>query len=98
MLKTNTMLSYLLLGYNKISDQGVEALTNVLTRDNTTLKWLSIDNHKLVSDLSVDFLVEMLKHNQTLAYLYIDECSLSEKGKTKLQQITQSKKDFELIT
>jgi hypothetical protein len=97
MLKANTRLICLLLGNNEISDRGVQHLANVLTHHNTTLLSLCIDGNKLVSDSSVDALVEMLKQNRTLECLEIADCNLSEKGKEKLRQIVQSKKDFEFL-
>jgi Ran GTPase-activating protein (RanGAP) involved in mRNA processing and transport len=96
MLKTNTTLRFLLLSYNEISDIGVQHLANVLTHHNTTLLSLCIDSNKLGSDSSVDALAKMLKKNRTLERLDIEDCNLSEKGKEKLRQIAQSKKDFEL--
>jgi Ran GTPase-activating protein (RanGAP) involved in mRNA processing and transport len=96
MLKANTTLIYLLLSYNEISDQGVELLTKALTHHNITLKSLSLHYSRLVSDSSVDSLVEMLKHNQILKFISIYSCNLSEKGKEELRQIAQIRKGFNL--
>jgi Ran GTPase-activating protein (RanGAP) involved in mRNA processing and transport len=96
MLKTNKNLQRLLLGGNEISDRGVQHLANVITHHNTTLVSLLVRGHTLVSDLSVDALVEMLKHHQTLNWLDIQECNLSEKGKERLRQVVKSKKGFTL--
>jgi hypothetical protein len=97
MLKTNTTVARLQLGDNEISDRGVQHLADVLTHHNTTLRSLGVDRNKLVSDSSVDALVKMLKHNPTLGRLNIYKCSLSEKGKERLQQVVRSKKDFDLV-
>jgi len=96
MLKTNTAIDRLLLSWNRISDQGVELLADVLGNHNTTLQTLRLSNNKLISDSSADFLVEMLKKNQTLKCLDICNCKLSDKGKEKLRQVTRSKKNFDL--
>jgi Ran GTPase-activating protein (RanGAP) involved in mRNA processing and transport len=96
MLKTNTAIDRLLLSWNRISDQGVELLADVLGNHNTTLQTLRLSNNKLISDSSADFLVEMLKQNQTLKCLDICNCKLSDKGKEKLRQVTRSKKNFGL--
>jgi Ran GTPase-activating protein (RanGAP) involved in mRNA processing and transport len=96
MLKTNATLQRLLLSYNDISDRGVNLLANVLTHHNTTLLSLLVNRNKLVSDSSVDSLVKMLQHNQTLDTLKIEECSLSDKGKERLRQVTRSKSGFDL--
>jgi Ran GTPase-activating protein (RanGAP) involved in mRNA processing and transport len=97
MLKTNATLQNLLLGWNDISDRGVDVLANVLTHHNTTLVRLLLQNNKLVSDSSVDSLVKMLQYNQTLDTLDIGECNLSNKGKERLRQVTRSKNIFNLI-
>ena len=52
--------------------------------------------NKLISDVCIDCLIEMLNHNQTLEYLDIKKCNLSEEGKKELQRTVQSKKHFEL--
>ena len=96
MLTTNTTLDRLLLGWNNISDCGVELLADALTRHNKTLQSLLLCNNKEVSDLSVNFLIEMLKHNQALRWLDMEKCNLSKKGKRKLERIAQSKKNFVL--
>ncbi|CAF4087126.1 unnamed protein product [Rotaria sordida] len=96
MLKTNTRLCRLLLGDNEISDRGVEQLSEALSYHNNTLISLNLTNNKLISELGIDSLVKMLKHNQTLIYLYIEECDLSEKEKDKLRQTARIKKGFKL--
>jgi hypothetical protein len=96
MLKINTKLKCLLLGCNEISDRGVEILANTLIHHNTTLLSLRVVSNKLVSDSSVDVLVEMLKQNRTLKRVDIENCNLFEKGKDRLREIAKSKTDFEL--
>ena len=96
MLKTNTKLGGLQLGWNEIGDRGVQRLADALTHHNTTIYLLFLDRNKKVSDLSVDSLVEMLKHNQRLTRLNLEECNLSEKGKDRLRQTVKSKKGFDL--
>ena len=96
MLKTNSTLSHVSLGQNNISDQGMKLLSNALGYHNNTLQSIFLTGNKLVSDLSVDPLVEMLKHNCTLYYLRINDCNLSEKGKKRLRKITKTKDGFTL--
>ena len=97
MRKTNATSDRLLLGWNKISDRSVELLVDALTRHNKTLRSLLLCKNKKVSDLSVDFLTEMLKHNQALQWFDMERCNLSKKGKRKLEQIARSKENFKLI-
>jgi Ran GTPase-activating protein (RanGAP) involved in mRNA processing and transport len=90
MLKTNTNLTWLHLGANKISDQGVHLLADVLIRYNKTLKILALSENELITDSSVDSLVKIFKQNDSLETLWINECNLSVDGKKKLKQIFQS--------
>jgi hypothetical protein len=90
MLKTNTNLTWLHLGGNQISDQGVHLLADVLIRYNKTLKILALSENELITDSSVDSLVEIFKQNNSLETLWINDCNLSPDGKKKLKQIFQS--------
>ena len=56
-----------LLYSNKISDEGVLLLINVLTFHNNILISLNLSGNKLMSESSVDPLVEMNKHTQSLS-------------------------------
>jgi Ran GTPase-activating protein (RanGAP) involved in mRNA processing and transport len=96
MLKTNQSLTQLWLGFNKITDQGVEILTNALAHQNQTLHVLSLSWNKLVTDLSVDFVINMLEYNQTLRTVCLANCNLSDTSKVKLRQATKSYKEFYL--
>jgi hypothetical protein len=89
MLTENTTLTWLHLGRNKISDQGIRLLSDVLTHHNI-LKAIDLSRNKLITDSSVDYLVEMLEHNKSLETLWISKCNLSPSGKKKLQRIVQS--------
>ncbi|CAF2058580.1 unnamed protein product [Rotaria magnacalcarata] len=94
MLETNQTLLWLYLGENEISDEGVRILTQTIENQNHTLELLVFSGNKLVSDLSVDYLLQMIEHNQSLKKLWLDDCSLSETGKQRLAKIPESKKDF----
>jgi Ran GTPase-activating protein (RanGAP) involved in mRNA processing and transport len=94
MLKTNETLTWLYLGDNEISDEGVRMLAESIEKYNTTLEMLVLTSNKLLTDSSIDYLIEMIKHNQSLKKLWIDSCHLSEAGKERLNKIQQSKKDF----
>lgn len=96
MLKTNRTLTHLWLHENHITDRGAQLLAEVLARHNWTLEFLELSSNKLLSDLSIPAIVDMLRLNQSLQVLNIDHCSLTEVGEMKLQEILQSKKDFQL--
>jgi Ran GTPase-activating protein (RanGAP) involved in mRNA processing and transport len=96
MLKTNRTLTWLWLTDNEISNQGIEFLSNTLARYNITLEWLFLNSNKLITDSCIDDLIHMLKRNNTLKTLYINNCNLSEITKRKLLKITKTKNDFDL--
>lgn len=98
MLKKNKTLNTLGLAMNKIDDQGVQMLANALAQQNTNLEVLTLDRNRLVSDFSVNALINMIKHSRSLKELWVNDCSLSEKGKKKLQEVTESNKAFKLVT
>ena len=95
-LTTYSKLHYLFLPGNQIGDRGVASLTNTLIRHNNTFKLLDLSRNKLVTDASVDYLVEILQRNSSLSTLTITNCNLSEKGKERLRQIAKTKKSFDL--
>ena len=97
MLKTNRTLTHLWLQENHIGDRGTQLLAGVLARHNWTLELLALYSNKLLSDLSVNAMLDMLRMNQSLQQLNIDHCSLTEVGEAKLQEMIQSKKDFQLM-
>jgi hypothetical protein len=96
MLKKNSTLHSLNLNVNKIGDHGIKLLANTLTHYNSTLTHLYLSENKLLSDASVDFLIEMLNQNRSLSYLFISNCNLSEEGEERLRQTAQTKKGFYL--
>jgi Ran GTPase-activating protein (RanGAP) involved in mRNA processing and transport len=96
MLKTNRTLTWLWLTGNDISNEGVEFLAHILADYNVSLEWLFLNSNKLITDSSIDDLLHMLKRNNTLKTLYINNCNLSEITKRKLVQMTKTKKDFDL--
>jgi Ran GTPase-activating protein (RanGAP) involved in mRNA processing and transport len=97
MLKINSRLLRLFLDNNYIGDQGVELLTKTLINHNRTLQRIDLSGNKLISDASVDFLVEILKQIYSFSVLDISDCNLSEQGKDKLRQIATTRIDFNLI-
>jgi Ran GTPase-activating protein (RanGAP) involved in mRNA processing and transport len=97
MLKKNKTLIWLHLGRNKISDQGIHLLANVLINHNDTLRVLDLSYNKLITDSSVNSLVEIFQRNKSLETLWINNCNISEEGKKKLKQNDQSNQRFFLL-
>jgi Ran GTPase-activating protein (RanGAP) involved in mRNA processing and transport len=96
MLQTNETLKELWLSHNEISNEGVKQLANVLAYKNKTLKFLSLSMNKFMTDLSINYLIEMLEHNQILKKFWMKDCNLTEQGKIKLHQIVDKKKKFKI--
>jgi Ran GTPase-activating protein (RanGAP) involved in mRNA processing and transport len=94
MLEVNQTLSWLYLGENEISDEGVRILSKAMESQYNTLEMLVLSSNSLLTDLSVDYLLKMIKNNQSLKKLWIDNCNLSDTGKQKLVEIQQLKQDF----
>lgn len=96
MLKTNETLLWLYLGENEISNEGVRLIAQAIEQENHSLEMLILSSNKLITDLSIDYIVSMLEKNQSLKKLWIDGCHMSDRGKQRLEKIEQSKKSFYL--
>jgi Ran GTPase-activating protein (RanGAP) involved in mRNA processing and transport len=96
MLKTNRMLTWLWLSGNEIGNRGVKLLADTIANHNNSLEWLFLNSNKGINDSSVDVLISMLKRNHSLKTIYINNCSLSDAAKQKLQEATKTRKDFDL--
>jgi len=96
MLKINKVIIRLGLGFNQISDQGVRLLANTMTYYNENLQWLSLSFNRLISDTSVNYLIEMLTYNPSLKTLWLNDCNLSTNAAALLKQEVALKKNFTL--
>jgi len=96
MLKTNRILTDLWLSYNEIGDHGVQSLVYVLTFHNRTLMQLYLHGNILISDSNIDSLVYMLTCNITINTLWLQNCSLSQEGKEKLEETVKYMEYFDL--
>jgi Ran GTPase-activating protein (RanGAP) involved in mRNA processing and transport len=95
-LKVKRTLNQLYLNDNRISDRGVQLLANALCDPATELQKLYLHNNQLISDSSVDYLVDMLKRNRSLNALWLINCNLTNAGRQKLIEVVASKKNFYL--
>lgn len=96
MLKKNQVLTELWLSNNEIGNDGVKHFADVLINHNRTLKLLVLSFNVFITDVSVPYLLEVLRRNHTLNKLGINDCSLSEAGKTKLRERVTTKKKFKI--
>ena len=96
MLKTNTTLIELCLPWNQISDHGVQKLADALIHYNRSLTRLFLDLNPLISDASIDILIEMMTENKSLIVLGLCDCKLSKAGKAKLRDAARLQSSIEL--
>lgn len=96
MLKTNKTLTLLYLTHNEITDEGISILANAIQNYNTTIELLHLSENKLITDLSVDHFLPMIKDNQSLKDFRICDCNLTEQGKERLKISPQSKDSIKI--
>ncbi|CAF0728003.1 unnamed protein product [Adineta steineri] len=96
MLKTNQTLTHLYLQKNDITDNGIRILADVIEKYNSTIESLSLYSNKLLSDLSVHFLLQMIRNHRSLKKIYVYDCNLSQTGKNRLLSAQQSKQNFKV--
>jgi len=82
----NKTLYHLSLSDTDITDNGMKILANALGSNATSLRCLDMRSNKLITDLSVDPLLEMVDHNETLSACRLDNCDISQHGKDKLKE------------
>jgi Ran GTPase-activating protein (RanGAP) involved in mRNA processing and transport len=96
MLKTNRSLTHLMLNRSHISNRGVHLLSNAIGLHNISLEVLSLSSNNLITDSSVDSLIIMLKHNETLKGLDIKYCNITEPSIQRIRQLVNERNDFKL--
>ncbi len=96
MLKTNQTLTELWLSSNEIGNEGVKQLADVLIYYNRTLEVLVLSFNIFITDLSIDYLLQMFELNQILKKLSIDDCNLSARGRLKLREEASKKINFQI--
>lgn len=95
-LKVKRTLIELHLNDNRISDTGVQLLTNALCHSKTNLLKLYLHNHRFITDSSVDHFVYMFEHNRSLNTLWLINCNLTKAGRQRLKGAVESKENFYL--
>ncbi|CAF2945284.1 unnamed protein product [Rotaria sp. Silwood2] len=102
LLQKNRSLTFLALPNTGMTDYGVRLLADVLcgVNDDSTcppLEKLHISFNKLITDQSIEALIQIIEQNQTLKLLSLQYCSLSDKVRRKLRKaVTKKKKKFSL--
>jgi len=96
MLKTNQSLTFLDLANNGISNRGAQNLFNVLTQQNSTVQIIYLHKNTAITDAIVEPMIEMFKQNQSLTFLDISLCGLTEDGKKKIREFLQTKTNVKI--
>ncbi|CAF1105115.1 unnamed protein product [Adineta ricciae] len=91
LIKTNRTLTQLDLCSNQISDDGIRLLADAVRHHRSTIEILWLMSNPLITDDSIDSMIQMIKHSQSLRQLWIFKCGLSELGKEKLKRLEQTK-------
>lgn len=94
MLKVNLSLKQLWLGFNQITDQGAQILMNILAGKNQTLQILSLSWNSMITDASIDSILEMFESNRTLKMIALINCHISETGRAILRQAANNHSEF----
>ncbi|CAF1084889.1 unnamed protein product [Didymodactylos carnosus] len=78
-LKSNTVLQELWLAHNNLSDQGAKSIAQLLSKPNCAITVLDFSGN-LVTDEGVKSLSGMLRMNQTLISLHLDDNKITDRG------------------
>ena len=86
LIASSRTIYHLALSDTGITDQGLQGLATTLQANVTFLRCLDLRSNALITDLSVNPLLQMVEHNETLSACRLDNCGLSQEGKDKLRE------------
>ncbi len=96
LLQGSRTVTFLALHNTGITDRGVRLLADALcdaeTNSPSVLRKLYISFNKFITDESLEALIQILEHNQTLRVFSLQHCSLSDKARRRLRHICAKKK------
>ena len=98
MLQLNKTLTRLYLTQNEITDRGVHFLTQTIQQSNSTIQILHLSQNQLITDASIESILSMIEHNQSLEDLRITDCHLSQQGRQRLHLFDKQKNNFKIWT
>lgn len=76
-LQNNCSLIRLKLAHNQISNQGVHLLADLLMNPKTNFEQLSLVGNKLITDLCIYSICNIIRYNRTLKILKLEDCNIS---------------------
>jgi hypothetical protein len=97
LIQTNRSITLLALHHTGITDRGVRLLADALCGADadsspSPLQKLYVSFNKLITDDSLEALVQILEQNQTLKVFSLQHCSLSDRARRRLRQVGIKKK------
>jgi hypothetical protein len=96
LLQRSRSITVLALHNTGITNRGVRLLANVLCDIDSTsvssLEKLYVSFNTSITDESLEAFVEILERNQTLKALSLQNCSLSDRARRRLRQVSTKKK------
>lgn len=103
LLQKSQSITFLSVPNTGMTDRGVRLLADVLCGVDSDaspppLEKLYISFNKLITDESLETILQILDQNQTLKLLSVEHCSLSDKARKRLRQVGSKtkKKKFSL--
>jgi len=106
LLQNNRTIIFLALPNTGMTDRGVRLLADVLcnvdddadSSSSPPLEKLYVSFNKLVTDESMEAILQILEQNHTLKVLSVEHCSLSDRARKRLRQMgsKMKKKKFSL--
>ena len=95
LMQNNYHVEYVNIGYNKITDKGIEILSSYLI-GNTTLKSIDISFNEGITDLSLPFLKEIAMKSY-LENINITNTSISELGQEEINKLLLFDQFYDLL-
>lgn len=86
-IKISENLNNLSLCDTQITDNGIKMLCETLKLNNLSIRCIDVRSNLLISDLSVDSIIEMVDKNDILSAFRLDNCGLTQNGKDKLKEM-----------
>lgn len=87
-IENNKYLEKLYLGYNLITDKGIEVLSEYLI-GNTTLKILAVLGNKLITDASQPYVVQIAK-TSCITAIDVSLTSISDRNRLKIIELLKT--------
>jgi Ran GTPase-activating protein (RanGAP) involved in mRNA processing and transport len=91
LIENSRTLYHLSLSDTQITDDGMKMITDTLKSNPTSLRCIDLRSNVLITDVSVESLLQMVELNETLSACRLDNCGLSQDGKDKLKEVKSIK-------